>query len=351
MNRTGKIVWVATVLLVVPTLVQAANRQIVVGALVEAGMVIVDRDYGDPAAKDKKTSDFTVSRLELHFDAQLDSAITGHVSLLYRESQRQEGPEDELYIDEINITLGDKQRGWYYTLGKMILPFGNFTSDMVTDPLAQTYAEIRETAFLAGYFQNGTYLSLYAFNGDTTEDPAGDDKAEHYGMSIGFASNNVNIGADYITSVGDSDFMQARLNNELGSKRFIAAAATHFNYRSKGLNFIVENIKTLDAFADSDFIDEPPPGISKPDRTVEPSINNFELGFPSGSATLTIGYQTTSDAVDLLPEKRLMIAFGREIIKGATLTVEYNIEEDYSVASGGSGDETNVISMQLAVTF
>jgi hypothetical protein len=56
----------------------------------------------------------------------------------------------------------------------MYVPFGNFESQIISDPLTLEIGEAGEDALQVGVEVEGFYDSIYTFNGDVTE--GGDDK-------------------------------------------------------------------------------------------------------------------------------------------------------------------------------
>jgi len=61
------------------------------------------------------------------------------------------------------ITLGNMEMfPVYLTAGKMYVPFGNFESNMIQDPVTLEIGETRESAGQVGFEHSGFYGSAYA---------------------------------------------------------------------------------------------------------------------------------------------------------------------------------------------
>ena len=115
---------------------------------------------------DVSESDITLATVELTMGAEIVEAVSGHLGLLWAEDDTEENILDEGYI-----TFGATETiPFYATAGKMYLPFGNFESVFISDPLTLELAEINQSAALAGYGNNWIDLKAGAFNGDFEED-------------------------------------------------------------------------------------------------------------------------------------------------------------------------------------
>ena len=120
-----------------------------------------------------------LATMELGIDAEVNEYVSGHVLFLWEEDDTE--PID---LDEGFITLsgGDACPG-YFSVGKMYVPFGNFESNMVSDPLTLEMGETRESALQAGFDVDGFYGSVFAFNGDIDE--AGEDShIDNFGAQL-----------------------------------------------------------------------------------------------------------------------------------------------------------------------
>lgn len=107
---------------------------------VEAGYVSIDPKEGDSSDE----SDIAVATVELGVDAEITKHVLGHVLFLYEDGE-------DISVDEATITLsGEDVIPAYLTAGEMYVPFGNFESHMISDPLTLEIAETREAAIQVG---------------------------------------------------------------------------------------------------------------------------------------------------------------------------------------------------------
>jgi len=138
---------------------KSINEHVKIGGLleVEAGF---NKDYNDNDA-----SDITLATAAMHIDVDLHKYVAAHLLFLWEEEDTE--PVD---LDEGYVVLGNTE---YFPLflqaGKLYVPFGNFESHMISDPLTLELGETRETAAVLGVEYKGFHLSTYAFNGDINE--------------------------------------------------------------------------------------------------------------------------------------------------------------------------------------
>ena len=297
--------------------------------------------------QDVKTSDISLATVELGIDGQINDRVSGHLVLLHEED------DTPLEVDEGTVSI-DMNNGWSLTAGQMYIPFGSYESNMISDPLTLELGEARESAVLIGYEANGLYASAYVFNGDTskTSTPAGEDSIEHSGLSFGYvfetANYSLDLGFDYISSVGDSDGLSSGLDsNSDGSPEpltsFVSGTAVHWIYNRDSLSFIAEYVKSGN-FKTSE--------LSFNGQGAAPSAMNIELGYEFDRGTAALGYQTTDEAFNLgLPETRIIFSVSHEIFENTSLSYEHASDKDYSNAVGGTGGDRSTSTIQLAVSF
>ena len=121
------------------------------------------RDY-----EKNDSADVIVHTALLGITAQLNPWASGRFTYKYEEGKS----NDELFVDDAYVTLGDHANDLpvYVRMGAMVVPFGNFTSHMNSDPLTLVMAETPEKVLQLGFNAGGAYGSVFGFNGATQED-------------------------------------------------------------------------------------------------------------------------------------------------------------------------------------
>lgn len=302
---------------------------------VEGNSVSSDTAGGD-------SSDIAVATAEIGLHAQINDMTEAEISLLYEED------DTPLEVDVARIGIAPTDHVMF-DFGQIYVPFGAYETQMISDPLTLEIGETRETVAMASFVYNGFTGGAYLFNGDTTE--AGDDNViDNSGLfaSYAFEGNDFHFGGrlGYINDLSDSDTLQDTVGSTVVDSVGAYSASTIIN--TGPFTIIGEYLAASDNFASSE--------LAFNGQGAEPSAFNVEAGFNfdlSGKeANVALGYQETEEAVGLgLPEKRVLAAFSVAIMNNTSLSFEVANDEDYSVADGGTGDDSTTVTGQLAVEF
>ncbi len=111
---------------------QRINDFVTLSGSIEGDMIFAE-DY-----EGASSSEFDLSTEELVFDVKTAEWAKGHIVVDYDG-----GDDEDLYIDEANITLGQTETiPLFLTAGKIYAPFGDFSTNMIQDPLTLTVGEI-----------------------------------------------------------------------------------------------------------------------------------------------------------------------------------------------------------------
>ena len=286
-------------------------------------------------------SDFELASVELGFVGKITDWAAAHLTILYEE-----GGDDGVLIDDAHIILGNTERfPLYLNAGRLYVPFGNFTTNMISDPLTLEIAETQETALQVGFEAAGAYGSVFAFNGDTDEG-GGDRQIEQFGANIGYILEqdgfSFDVGMSYMNSMGDSDGLSGILEEkDMLDADYVGGIGAYAIAHIGPVSFIGEYITALDDFDDTD--------------DSQPMAFNAEAGYIfdiSGmESTVAVAYQGTDDMAGNLPESRILASFGIGIFEETTLAFEYAHDEDYDEADGGTDESADAFTAQLAYEF
>jgi hypothetical protein len=310
---------------------------------IEAGYVDVDSD--DPDA-DGDESDLTLATVELGIDVDFVKHVSGHVLLLWEEDET-----EPLDVDEATIRLdGEDVIPLYLEAGKLYVPFGNFESHFISDPLTLELGETRETAAVVGYANDLFDLSFGIFNGDLDE--AGkDNHIDNFVASAVFtlpeeALPNLTLttGVSWISNIADSDMLTETIEDAAEETSVDAVIDDRVDglaaFLIANLNgrwtLIAEYVGALDKFDSDD------PGLGG----LEPKTWNFELGCAiTDTLTVAAKYEGGDDLGNLLPNEQYGVAASYELFKYTTFSLEYlhgEFEHD---------EEQDMVTAQLAFEF
>ena len=151
-----------------------------------------------------ESSDLQLATIELYADVAINDNIGGHLSLLWEE-----GETESMEVDQAVILLRHPYPVWgmhpTFAGGKMYLPFGNFESVFITDPLTLELGETNQTAVVLGVEGDFAVLRVGVFNGEV--DTVGDDDSiDSWVASFDIIpAEGLSMGVSYLSDLAESD--------------------------------------------------------------------------------------------------------------------------------------------------
>lgn len=315
------------------------DRVTLSGAIeVEAGYESID--FADSALDDENASDLVLATAELGVDVAIAKHVGGHV-LFYWEEDESDGVD----LDEGFIILdGGDVLPLYLNIGRIYVPFGNFESHFISDPLTLGIGETGESAVKAGFINDWTEISLCIYNGDVDE--IGDD--DHIG---GFSAGAVfslpegvvpdiglSLGGSYISNIADSDGLEGETPGEVEDHVGGLGAFLSLSFQDRFF-LEAEFVTALDHFKAGELSFD-----GGEER--EPKAWNLEFAVaPMEDLEVAVRYEGSDDTGDFLPEAQLggVVAYG--LFESTSLALEYlhgEFEND---------DERDLVTVQLAMEF
>jgi hypothetical protein len=313
-----------------------------------SGLIELEFAAGDDFAGENFNS-FDASTVELGLDIRATDWAAGHVLVKYEE----DGDDDEFIVDEATITLGNTEKfPLTLTAGKFYVPFGNFETNMIQDPLTLEIGEINDSGAAIGFEANGFTAALYGYKG---MDETDDSDTMAYGVMAGYGYDKDDLsltgGLSWTSNIADSDGAIADAFDDAGLDAIEETVNGFGVYVGAGfgpVSFIGEYVTALDNFSQAE--------IEFLGQGAEPSAWNTELAYTtellSRETVFAIGWQQTDESVVVgLPESRYIGAVCMEVVPHTVLTLEYYYDNDYDIEDGGTGDNANVFTAQLAYEF
>jgi hypothetical protein len=282
-----------------------------------------------------------LSNIELSFDARLDASVGGHM-LLKREAGM------ELEVDEAYAHY-QRAGAWPLTLsvGQRYMPFGNFETGLISDPLTLETAETRSRAIMLGWKKGGVSSSFY-YGGDS--DSA--DLPQYYGFQLALNQGedwlSRNIGLSFISHIGAAAGVRDSLADPSRPNHAVPAAGLSGSIGNGRVRLVGEYIQALDRFAAAD--------LGFTGTGAAPSAYHVELGWKTRAVSLpvnvSLGYQGSAEALALgLPQTRVLVGASTDVNKNTSLALEWAKDRDYATSVGGTGLSSNTYTMQLAIEF
>lgn len=326
--------------------------------------------------------DITLGSSELDIAAALNQNVEAYIAIAYDESPPAVGPRISNSAFNLNmgfVNIGNLDRTpLYFTAGQVYVPFGRYSSAMISAPLTMNLARTKSRPFIFGYKSQedtGPFAAVYGFRSDTTLGKSGVG-----GLNLGYifarGSDTGEIGASYISAINDAAGMQSTGSNVgttfggFGSftngneaVRKIPAFDVHGNVGIDRYNFSAEWVGVSERFRTQD--------LSFNDRGAKPQAAQFEANMTfrafNRPSSLGVGYQWSKDALALnLPKQRLIGVFNISIWKDTVESLEYRHDIDYRLyqfANGaapegfvnaptiGTGRTADTVSAQIGVYF
>lgn len=363
------------------------NRAIIVISGGLQGEVIYDREFTG-----QSNGDVNLSTMELDIMPLMSDWANGLVALNFDSSQAATGTRVEnsrIYLSRGFLTVGNLEVApVYVTIGQMYLPFGRYSTAMLTTPLTESIGRIQDRAALLGYFKDGFYGELFGNQGSRT---AGVDFTfKQGGLNLGYQTNSIDIGAGYVTNLADSQGMQnnglAPLETDFEIPSGIAITGLNefggFGETPGGGNFLDHNVPAADVHMEfnygpwsmiSEFITQLRQ-FSTSDMTFNNSPANvsamhlesdFTLHANGKPIVLAIVYDQSWQALALnLPKNSYAGIISTSIWKNTTFGIEYRHDINYGVqgpnATMGSdipvpsaniGGTRNLVTIALGAYF
>ncbi len=321
-----------------------------VSGIIEVEAQYYRRKFDDPNKKKENVDDISLATVEVGIDAKIHPLVKGHVLLLWEEEETEE-VQDFLCEGTITIANPDKLP-YYFTAGKMYLPFGSFETSFINDPMTLELGEINETAFMAGFIKENSSMSFGFFNGDIEKSGKDDEINSFFAqIEINYSDSpfSLSTSASYLSNIADSDGLQYTIN-ELGDSdeaenkvlnNYVQGIGMFIRADTAKAFLLAEYLGAIENFKEDFF-----------EKSIRPEAYNIELGMKfSPKGYLAFKFEKSNDmAVNEdfnFPEKRYGVVISYSIFEAASLSLEY-IHEKYTLFDKG---KNNILTTQLAIEF
>lgn len=325
--------------------------------------------------------DLTLGSSELDVAAALNQNVEAYIAIAYDASPPEVGPRIDnsafnLNMGFVNIGNLDKTP-FYFTAGQVYVPFGRYSSSMISSPLTLDLARTKTRPFILGYksqTDTGPFAATYIYRSDTNLGRSGVGGVNG-GYVFAFEDLSGEVGASYISSINDAAGMQSTAANPgtfggFGSVlngnelvRKTQAVDIYGNMAYDRFNFAAEWVSATQAFRTQD--------LSFNGHGAKPQALQTEIDMTfkvfNRPASIGVGYQRTKEALALnLPEHRFIGVFNISIWKDTVESIEYRHEIDYGAndfANGaaptglvnaptiGTGGSADTVAAQIGVYF
>jgi hypothetical protein len=289
-----------------------------------------------------------------------------------------------VFINKAFIVLGDFSRSPFYSsLGQMYVPFGTYSTNLVSSPLTKILGRTKARTIVVGYQEQATnalYAAGYVFKGDSYEGSTS--RINDGGLNLGYrfvkGDYSGDFGGGLLGDIADSMGMQNNGNgangpffggfgadNGFGNEQ-IAHRVPAMNLRGlfsigSHIDLLAEYIGALNSFSTND--------LTFNTHGAKPQALNAEAAYTFQAfdrpTTVAIGYGKSKDALALeLPAQRYSLVLNTSWWKDTLQSLEFRHDINYAAgnyASGtgsavsqvinGSGKPDNMVTAQFDIYF
>jgi hypothetical protein len=140
-------------------------------------------------------TDVDLSGVELDTLVHVSPWAMGFVSLLYDNSpfsidSRTVGPRianSNIFLRRGFLTIGNLDKSpFYFTIGQMYVPFGRYSTSMLSNPMTRVVGRTNERAVVFGYADPNWFAQAYTYRGDTKINTTQNKNINEGGFNLGY---------------------------------------------------------------------------------------------------------------------------------------------------------------------
>lgn len=292
-------------------------------------------------------SDWTLGFIEFTYDNSLPQVnlFNNHLAPFnLPPSSQYRVSNSRVFINKAFITIGDLLESPFYgTFGQFYVPFGRYSSVMVSDTLPKLLGRTKARAIQISFSQqkdSGFFGALYGFRGDSHVGSV--TKINNAGINFGarFKSKYVtgNLAAGWIGNLSDSAGMQIGNGFQFFERLDHRVPAYNFN----GVIGIGEHIDLIAEYVGASTRYNPN-DMSFNNRGAKPWATDFEFSysfyiFDQKPSSIGLGYGSSHQALSLgIPMRRLSLVLNTSIWRNTIQSLEFRADRNYAASDTGNG--------------
>jgi hypothetical protein len=335
--------------------------------LLLSGIIEGQASYMDPGVGATDT-DITLSTAEL--DGYLlgpSDWLSGLFAFAYDERS---GPSEgslsnnahvlnsRVFLSKAFITIGNFiESPIYGTIGQLYVPFGTYSSNMISSPLTQILGRTKARAIVLGFQQRGDdalYAAGYIFKSDTYTGAT--NRVNNGGFNIGyrFVSGSVSgdVGGGAIANIADAlrlqdtggsspywgGFGSVGNGNERIAHRVPAANVRAMLAIGPSINLLAEYIGAINSFSANDMTYNS--HGAKPQAVNAEAAYTFEMF--SRPTSIALGYGKSYNGLAIgLALQRYSLELNTSWWKDTLQSLEFRHDQNYAESAYATGTSTN----------
>lgn len=322
----------------------------------------------------RKLADINLSKAEFDIVGLASPWATAVINVVYEDGTNKHPSRidnSRFKLDRGFLTIGQLSKcPFYLTIGQLFAPFGNYSSNMITDPSTKILGRVKDRMAVLGSVVKSSFgnfdFQVYGFAGDTKRiEVGGYNLIDHGGANFDYtyAHNKlkVMVGGSFIGNIMESDGVYDAVvvvDNDVYRRIHGLSARTKISYDM--FNFRAEYVGAGRSFDDRDMT------FNNSDIGARPQALNLEgaVEFKTFNkpSIFALGYGRTWEALGLrLPKRNLFVEYNISLIKNTILGFEYRYDIDYGTSDEcyidvdnlirGTGRHSNIFTTKLGVYF
>jgi hypothetical protein len=332
-------------------------------------------------------TDIDLTGIELDTEILVNDWITGLIAFVYDNSPPRMSPRridnSSVFLERGFLTLGNLAKlPLYGTIGQFYVPFGQYSSAMLSNPFTKTLGRTKARAISLGFSkqfnsENNLNSAVFIFRGPTKTSI--ENRGLHnYGANVDYTfikpKWHVNLAGSYIRSITDSLGMQHSGNPGIGAfDGFATSVQTEILNPVAGLDargtlgvgpfsLTAEYVTAAHSFSASVLSFGTKHNLHGAKPVAFHTEAAYKFNMWAKPSAFIIGYDQSKDALALLiPERRYIATASTSLWKNTIESIEFRHDIDYSatdMAVGqelnpiiGTGKSGNTITLQIGLYF
>lgn len=276
------------------------------------------------------------------------------------------GGNSSIQLEQAFATLGNLDESpFFIQVGKQFQPFSRYEIHPITRSLTQVISETLATSGEIGFVTSGFSGSLYAFD-DPLAKVNHTSNTTNYGAFLGYDapsdSLGWDIGAGYLYNligVNDVAYIVNQINGSItsgtgGYNTRVGGGALYADVNSGPFTLGARYTTALQRF---NILDLPKNGLATSTTGAKPWAAGIQAGYGfdawGKNQNIYVGYQASREAAGLgLPKSRWVLGYGIDVFgKNTNVGIEWDHDQAFSLANGGTNNNTNLVSVRSSVKF
>lgn len=279
------------------------------------------------------------------------------------------GGTNYIQIEQAYATFGNFDvTPFFLQVGKQFQDFSRYEIHPITRSLTQVMSETLATSIEGGFIANGFNGSLFAFD-DPLAKVGQTNNTTNYGVALGYNQPSDQLGWDIggaylynMIGVNDIAYMVNQFNSSVagnggGYNTRVGGTAWYADVNSGPFVLGARYTTALQRFNMTDLPKDGDPAVATSTTGAKPWAAGIQAGYGFDAwgkdQNIYLGYQASGEAAGLLiPEDRWVLGYGIDLFgKNTSVGAEWDRDLAYSVSNGGTGNNTNLVSLRVAAKF